>query len=230
MYDHHHGEVASEPSLAVPQSPSPGAKQPAAKRSEGRSRTRRVLFVSASVVFALSVASWALSVFYSASIGYTWTNQSQIGASIVEPGHLFVVICGPLDPRYGGRAWRMQPAGWFFELWRFHSYGLNGRSPYSQNRSWLGSAILLVEPPQHPRRELQFDIPTWMPLLLSSLVVALLTFGEHRRRRLVRARAAAGLCRTCGYDVRASSDTCPECGSPKPGQAAAERFTFPPHP
>ncbi|HEY2586873.1 MAG TPA: hypothetical protein VGI81_14100 [Tepidisphaeraceae bacterium] len=40
------------------------------------------------------------------------------------------------------------------------------------------------------------------------LAVLLIRF----RRRLIRPRT--GLCRKCGYDLRASKELCPECGTP----------------
>jgi hypothetical protein len=52
--------------------------------------------------------------------------------------------------------------------------------------------------------------PFWLPVLLTaSLPVARLSVF-HRRSR----RARLGLCRSCGYDLRASPDRCPECGAP----------------
>ena len=39
------------------------------------------------------------------------------------------------------------------------------------------------------------------------------------RRRRAEARAAKGLCPTCGYDLRGTPGQCPECGTTAPAQA-----------
>ncbi len=49
-------------------------------------------------------------------------------------------------------------------------------------------------------------IPLWLPFLLAAIPTAILW---HRDRRT----AKPGGCLTCGYDLRASKKTCPECGT-----------------
>jgi len=53
------------------------------------------------------------------------------------------------------------------------------------------------------------SIPHWVPILLLLVPMALLIVGRARARRAAR----VGLCRKCGYDLRASPDRCPECGT-----------------
>ena len=53
-------------------------------------------------------------------------------------------------------------------------------------------------------------IPSWIPLGLIGFVIWRLRFAPanllHQRKKL-------GLCLICGYDLRASEERCPECGT-----------------
>jgi len=62
---------------------------------------------------------------------------------------------------------------------------------------------------QYRRGRFTAMAPWWSLLALASALPALRAW---RRRRSGR-RASRGLCRACGYDLRASPGTCPECGA-----------------
>ena len=61
-------------------------------------------------------------------------------------------------------------------------------------------------------------------LLILGAILAFFIVPARRRHRVAR-RRALGLCLTCGYDLRASSERCPECGTPTPADLVRRPLT-----
>ena len=60
------------------------------------------------------------------------------------------------------------------------------------------------------------EVPYWLPLLLTAVVVARIRLIQRKALRL----ESAGICGKCGYDLRATPERCPECGAiPAKGKA-----------
>ena len=53
------------------------------------------------------------------------------------------------------------------------------------------------------------EVPLWMPTILCAVMSSVSGFPLYRRRK----RRKLGLCVKCGYDLRASKDRRPECGT-----------------
>jgi hypothetical protein len=71
-----------------------------------------------------------------------------------------------------------------------------------------------------------------MPLVVAFFALApFIQLMRHFRQRRLAARKGAGYCQQCGYDLRTSTDRCPECGTAanKPTAAAPPQSISQPH-
>ncbi len=101
---------------------------------------------------------------------------------------------------------------WGQVIYRYQSNGLhNGSDLFQIETNWryLGFGY-------SNGSFIRISIPYWFPALLA------LAMPSFRLREFVRTRRRrrAGLCRQCGYDLRATPDRCPECGTPVATRAA----------
>jgi hypothetical protein len=64
-------------------------------------------------------------------------------------------------------------------------------------------------------------LPVWLPFVTFTAIATLLLARLYRWRRIQK-RARMGLCVSCGYDLRATPDRCPECGTISPMKTQAK--------
>jgi hypothetical protein len=79
------------------------------------------------------------------------------------------------------------------------------------DRSWLGFQYTTGSVAGYLDMRI-LAIPIWFPILLTTIPPAIWLISTRRQRR----RKKSNQCLSCGYDLRASKDKCPECGTPIP--------------
>jgi hypothetical protein len=99
-------------------------------------------------------------------------------------------------------------------------YILNNSPPRIRFResSWVFNTqtatapIDVVVPFVHPTIFRGVRIPIWPAPVTTAVVLGFLVFRAARPR----GRSSQGRCQSCGYDLRATPDRCPECGAVPP--------------
>jgi len=64
----------------------------------------------------------------------------------------------------------------------------------------------------------QYITPHWLAATIFAIIPTFAVTRLIRSKRRMRKRAAKDLCLSCGYDLRASPDRCPECGTVPAGK------------
>jgi hypothetical protein len=141
--------------------------------------------------------------------------------SVTRPGRVtWCVACadrGLFTSRFGSdvQRWSAPPPGYLRRTLYFASEGgpfftnVKVRLPQRRTPLWLaGLGFQFARWPGDPMWEISF--PLWfLPACVLGLPIGLMALRRPRRRR----RRRCGQCVTCGYDLRATPDRCPECGA-----------------
>jgi hypothetical protein len=97
--------------------------------------------------------------------------------------------------------------------WRVESRGLN-ESMFTDDLPLgvLGLGVGFT----FPEVDWWISVPYWL-IALTTAIPPARRLKRHRKSELERRRAAC-LCPACGYDLRATPDRCPECGTAPPAR------------
>jgi hypothetical protein len=169
---------------------------------------KRPILTSAAAICLLLCAivliGWGASWF--AQFGVHWTEPQRLSGLGVSRG---VIMWVDVRQPPGG-------AGWFGGPYRREFYHFSPPQPMTPSPNllttewtWLSFAGFEFSQRSPPLTFRRIAMPCWAIVLW-----LLITPGMWYRRRRRDRRAAHGFCRSCGYDLRASPERCPECGTP----------------
>jgi hypothetical protein len=203
-----------------------------------RSRLLAVFAALSLAAWLATIAGWAAAALRPDSIRWKW-NPAHASFVLFTPANIDCVDQRVYPPAGADGVWfdATKLGQLSFSTNRGRWSGSTTYAPaafVSPSRFGYGSAsmqpgIVLTDPAGRTIRALTkitvIAIPWWPLVLMFSILPAL--WLRQRRKRLALMRR--GYCATCGYDLRATPDRCPECGT-VPDRSPVQPATPEPHP
>ncbi len=150
---------------------------------------RKSLLILSIVGLVLSVGLWIVSYFHV----YYFSGQSIVSAEL------------------GAIIFQQMPGGG-----TIHVRDSRGFMYVREQLTWVGySGLSTLSVPVYSLSPLVVICPLWIPAVLCAFAI----WFNGRYARQSRRRKREGLCMRCGYDLRSSTDMCPECGHEAPHDA-----------
>ena len=167
-----------------------------------RRRAIRILAALSLLLCVAAVALWVRSYRY-LTVARLYLPRASVQAGVMaNDGRLVIVV----------HSFAARPAGAFDSELRWDEPAMptiRSASAWTGaggwDREWIGFGV--SSSPARGWRRRVITVPLWFVVLI------LLSAAAGAVRTLRRSRTAAGSCRACGYDLRATPDRCPECGT-----------------
>jgi hypothetical protein len=159
------------------------------------------------VLCAATIALWVRS--YRASDYLNWSSSSREISCVGEQGQVLIRITKIEKPNFfQPRSLRLNDRGGLDPQWFTLDALKYTNLPMEWELRMLGMDFA-AGPRDRIYSAVQVLLAHWLLATLFALLPGL--WCAHRLRQQLRARA--NLCLTCGYDIRASLERCPECGT-----------------
>ena len=174
-----------------------------------------------SLLLCLAIASlWVRSYWIRDYI--RWSRAS--GGRVVFDGRTINSVKGDLywvSDFQGGGSWNPSQVPGTTPRWSADRHMPSHLPPIHPHESLLNYLGFWYEQTQLPLataptvHQTVTGIPDWS-MIVATIWLPTLAFRSYRKRRRLQLRSQRGQCLVCGYDLRATPDRCPECGTIPP--------------